>query len=270
MIDKIIEAVNNFNLSSIIGIVVLFLFFSVLFSYMKHLKNNLLLNVYIISIFLIILLALLSVITDKIIFVIAVAIITFLLSIILSSDIKRDINRWNYRAMRRLVKITLSTEQAETTINAITRACTNMSKNNIGALIIIANEEISSAITESGTVIGACVSSELIETIFWTHSPLHDGAILIKGDSILAARCYLPLTQSTLVSKELGTRHRAAIGVTEYNPTLTAIVVSEETGIISVVVDGVIKMYLDATTLKQYLLSAYKLITIEETNSNED
>lgn len=270
MAVKIIQAFENFSLPDFVSIFFLFILLAALFAYLKKIKSSLMLYSYILIDILVLVLTLTGVIADKVVYIFAVIIPLFVVFELISSDLRRDIIRWSYQAKEKQFKIALSSEQAEETINAIVRACTKMSKSDIGALIIIANNEINSAITESGTNVGAHVTSELVETIFWHKSPLHDGAVLIKGDTIIAAGCYLPLTQSTSISKELGTRHRAAIGVTELNPTLTAIVVSEETGIISVVVDGDIKMYLDANSLKKHLLAAYKLITIESTENSDD
>ena len=122
--------------------------------------------------------------------------------------------------------------------------------------MIIAPEYVSNYILESGTILNAKLSSELLETLFFPKSPLHDGAVLISKNTVLAAGCYLPLTQSTTVDRNLGTRHRAAIGMTEMNPSVTAIVVSEETGIISVMYNGKIKRYLDAELLTEALQCA--------------
>ncbi|MEG2015108.1 MAG: DNA integrity scanning protein DisA nucleotide-binding domain protein, partial [Clostridia bacterium] len=115
----------------------------------------------------------------------------------------------------------------------------------------------------SGTSIDAKLSSELLETIFFPKSPLHDGAVVINGDRVVSAGCYLPLTSKLDLSKELGTRHRAAIGISESNPTLTAIVVSEETGIISAMHDGKMKRYLSNDDLKQVLEVAFYLTDLE-------
>ncbi|MEG1707058.1 MAG: DNA integrity scanning protein DisA nucleotide-binding domain protein, partial [Clostridia bacterium] len=89
--------------------------------------------------------------------------------------------------------------------------------------MILISDNISDSILESGTSIDAKLSSELLETIFFPKSPLHDGAVVINGDRVVSAGCYLPLTSKLDLSKELGTRHRAAIGISESNPTLTAI-----------------------------------------------
>ncbi len=111
-----------------------------------------------------------------------------------------------------------SDEELHAAIDDIVRAAQNMSKKDVGALIIIAPDNIPEHILDSGTRLDADLSCPLIECLFNTKAPLHDGAVYIRGNKILAAGCFLPLTQQTDLDKELGTRHRAAIGITEqYN-----------------------------------------------------
>ena len=137
-------------------------------------------------------------------------------------------------------------------VDAITKTCQDLSKNDVGALIVIA-DSLPDSILDSGTRINADVSAELLEALFFPKAPLYDGAVIISGNKIVAAGCYLPLTQTLALPKELGTRHRAALGICETDPALTAIVVSEETGIISAMHDGKIKRYLDVETLQMVL-----------------
>jgi diadenylate cyclase len=107
-----------------------------------------------------------------------------------------------------------------------------MAKQDIGALIIITPSTVDAHILDSGTFLNANLSAPLLESIFNTKAPLHDGAVIVKGNKIISAGCFLPLTQDITLPKELGTRHRAAIGITEESNVM-AIVVSEESGIIS-------------------------------------
>ena len=131
----------------------------------------------------------------------------------------------------------------------ILSACQDMAKQDVGAIIIIdMNGDIQDTIIESGTQLGAVLTAPLLESIFNTKAPLHDGAVVVRGNKIVAAGCFLPLTQRN-VNKEMGTRHRAAIGITEETDVLS-IVVSEETGIISVVRHGEIKRYMTMDKLK--------------------
>ena len=109
---------------------------------------------------------------------------------------------------------------------------------------------------ETGIQLNANISAQLLECIFNTKAPLHDGAVVIKGNKILASSCFLPLTANVTVTKEVGTRHRAAIGITEESDVL-AIVVSEETGIISIAKNGVLTRYMTIERLKEEIENVY-------------
>ena len=138
----------------------------------------------------------------------------------------------------------------------ILTACQDMAKQDVGAIIIIDTPgDIHDNILDTGTRLGAVISAGLLESIFNTKAPLHDGAVIVRGNKIIAAGCFLTLTQRN-VNKEMGTRHRAAIGVTEDTDVLS-IVVSEETGIISVVKHGEIKRYMTMDKLKDEIEDAY-------------
>lgn len=151
-----------------------------------------------------------------------------------------------------------SDEELKTAINDIVRAVQNMAKKDVGALIVIAPNTVPSHILESGTIMDAKLSCPLIECLFNTKAPLHDGAVFIRGNRIIAAGCFLPLSQDTNVPKELGTRHRAAIGVTENYNVLT-IIVSEETGVISVANAGKLTRYYDSVMLTDTLEQVFGL-----------
>lgn len=145
----------------------------------------------------------------------------------------------------------------ELIMDEIVRAVQNMSKNDIGALMVLSNDNLPDEIIESGTKINAQITSQMIEAIFYPKAPLHDGALIIEGNKLYAAGCFLPLAQDERLPKEMGSRHRAALGVTMV-ASVTAIVVSEETGIISIVKNGVIKKkYADATDIKEALSDYY-------------
>ncbi len=152
----------------------------------------------------------------------------------------------------------VSDEVLRNTITEIIRSVQNMSKKNTGALIVISPQHIQSQILESGTTLNAIVSAPLIESIFNTKAPMHDGAVVIRANRILAAGCFLTLTQNANLPQDLGTRHRAALGVTETNDVL-AIIVSEQTGIISICRNGVISRYYDSNMLNEVLEQTYGL-----------
>ena len=154
--------------------------------------------------------------------------------------------------------ITVSDEDLRTAVDELVKACQTMSKARVGALIVIAPTKISSHILETGTELGALVTAPLLESIFNTKAPIHDGAVIIKNNKILAAGCFLPLSQSQALSKEMGTRHRAAIGITEETDML-CIVVSEENGIISVAQNGMLKRYITPERLTDILHDVYNI-----------
>ena len=144
-----------------------------------------------------------------------------------------------------------------TVISEIVRAVQRMSGHRTGALIVIQNQEPLGDIVESGTVLYANVSSELLENIFTPNTPLHDGAVIIKEDTIIAAGCFLPLTVNPYLAQEVGTRHRAAIGMSEKTDALV-IVVSEETGILSCAKGGKLIRYIDGNSLREMLEEVIK------------
>src|SRR6266853_2023928 len=137
----------------------------------------------------------------------------------------------------------------ESIYDNIVLAATTLASTNTGALIVIERNVGLRGIVEAGVRLDAELSYDLIVSIFNTAAPLHDGAIIVRGDRIAAAACFLPLSLNPMLSKDLGTRHRAALGITEDSDAV-AIVVSEETGLISFVRAGRIKRALDATRLR--------------------
>ncbi|MCF6461527.1 diadenylate cyclase CdaA [Clostridium sp. Cult3] len=149
-------------------------------------------------------------------------------------------------------------------VDEIVEAVASLSRQKIGALIVIERKTGLSEVVETGTKIEGKVSSDLLINIFIPNTPLHDGAVIIKEDMIKAAGCFLPLTDNTSLSKDLGTRHRAALGISEKSDGL-AIVVSEETGAISIAENGSLARYLDAKTLKQILMDMYKPKEMKQT-----
>ena len=131
-------------------------------------------------------------------------------------------------------------------------ACTEMSASRTGALIIFERGVKLNEIMSTGTIINADTNAELIKNIFFNKAPLHDGALIIRDGRIAAAGCVLPLTKNTNLSKELGMRHRAGIGMSEQSDAVV-VIVSEETGSISVSIDGTLKRHLTAATLERLL-----------------
>lgn len=149
-----------------------------------------------------------------------------------------------------------SAEDVEHCISNIIKAVQNMSKSKTGALIVLSKGSLPKTVLHSGQVLEANISTQLIESVFFPNSPLHDGALIIRGHKIQAAGCFLPLTQKTSYPKEFGTRHRAGIGITEV-ANVVALVVSEETGIISIVRQGNVERFPDTERLTKALRDYY-------------
>ncbi|MDR1939586.1 MAG: diadenylate cyclase [Clostridiales bacterium] len=147
-------------------------------------------------------------------------------------------------------------------VGEIVKAAQKCSKNDIGALIVLTKSALPEIITNSGVLLYAVVSAPLIESIFNKHCPLHDGALVVKGTRLVAAGCFLQISQEVKLDKELGTRHRAAIGITEICPDVLSVVVSEETGIISIAKKGQIKRYITTEVLQQELEAFYGIVRI--------
>jgi len=147
-------------------------------------------------------------------------------------------------------------EEAKRMVLEMVEAIESMSSSRTGALIVIEGEITLNDIVETGTVIDANVSAEMIGNVFYEGAPLHDGAMIIRGDRLHAAGCVLPLTQNKQLSKELGTRHRAGIGITE-NSDAMVIIVSEETGVISIAKNGNLIRFVDVKKIEKALLDLY-------------
>ena len=143
-------------------------------------------------------------------------------------------------------------EEQEKTVNAIIKATDYMAKRRIGALMSIERETGMGDYIETGISLNSSISSELLINIFIPNTPLHDGAVIIQKNNVAAAACYLPLSESPFISKELGTRHRAALGISEVTDSIT-VVVSEETGGISLTKNGELHRDLSADAFKEIL-----------------
>ncbi len=145
-----------------------------------------------------------------------------------------------------------SHSENERIIAEITQCCLRLSKRRVGALIVFEQKTGLKDVIETGTALDATISAPLLENIFEPNTPLHDGAVVIRGTTVIAASCLLPLSDDTKVARELGTRHRAALGVSSASDCVV-IVVSEETGAISVAREGKLIRYLDEKALTNTL-----------------
>ena len=152
-------------------------------------------------------------------------------------------------------------DKVKSGIDKICKACASMSEQKVGALIVIERSTPLGEIADTGTQINADISEELVENIFYPKSPLHDGGVVVRKSKILSAGCILPLTSNNELSKELGTRHRAAVGMSETSDAVV-VVVSEETGKISVCINGAIERGFNQITLREKLYS--EVLTSDE------
>lgn len=150
----------------------------------------------------------------------------------------------------------INKEKAKQITSTISKAVDAFSSSKTGALLIMEREIALTDIVETGTRLDSEISEETLAAVFYPGAPLHDGAAVIRGDRILAAGCVLPLTQNRSLGKDLGTRHRAGIGISEHSDAI-ALIVSEETGIISIAVDGKLSRFLDIKTVEKTLLNIY-------------
>lgn len=142
---------------------------------------------------------------------------------------------------------------SDRSVNELVKATVELAKEKTGALIILEKDINLSEYERTGINLDSVISSQLLINIFEHNTPLHDGAVIIRGDRIVAATCYLPLSDNMGLSKELGTRHRAAVGISEVSDSLT-IIVSEETGMISVAIGGKLLRNIDGDILRKNLI----------------
>ena len=161
---------------------------------------------------------------------------------------RRGVLSWQFRDMGK--------EDMYATVHKIVDAVDDFSSTQTGALMAIERETMLTDISETGVIVDAEISVRLLGNLFYEGSPLHDGAVIIRGDRVHAASCVLPLTERQNIGKNLGTRHRAALGLSEVSDAFV-IVVSEETGAISVAQNGEFKRFLDLKTLEKMLLDIY-------------
>lgn len=180
----------------------------------------------------------------------------FALIVVFQPEIRRALEVMGRTHLTNRGKAAIDKELAKHTVDAITAAVDSFSKSKTGALIVFERETLLQDIIETGTVINADVSQELLGNLFYEGSPLHDGAVIINGSKVVAAGCVLPLTENKELNKSLGTRHRAGIGITENSDCLT-LIVSEETGVISVAQNGKLERFLDKKSVEKILFDLY-------------
>lgn len=252
-----------FDWKSIVELVAVVVVFTVMFAFFMHKKNVKLMLLYAAAFIFYVAIIFADIIFG---FPVARALVTLLmffmagaLIVVYQSDFKSFFFNLTKPGERGAAQeSSLSDEEQRHAVDEIIRACQNMSKSRTGALIVIAPTSIAPHILETGTELGALISAPLLESIFNTRAPFHDGAVIVKGNRALAAGCFLPLSQSQSLAKSLGTRHRAGIGITEETDMLT-IILSEETGIISVAQGGNLRRFITPDRLRDILHETFHI-----------
>ncbi len=174
------------------------------------------------------------------------------LIILFQPEIRRILEQMGSRRFMAFFSPAAAADVMEQAISQTVLACVEMSKTHTGALIAFEREILLDEPLRTGTVLDAAVSSELVKNLFFVKAPLHDGAVLIRRGRILGAGCVLPLSRNANLSRDLGTRHRAGLGLSETTDAVV-VIVSEETGTISVAAGGMLKRHLKAETLENLL-----------------
>ena len=192
---------------------------------------------------------LLNYILDKILEIGLVALI-----VVFQPELRRMLEKLGSKNVREILSVKEEQREIDRVIEQTVQACEIMAKERTGVLIVFERSIPLLEYQKSGTVVDACVSSELLRNLFFTKASLHDGAVIIRNDRIAAAGCVLPLTENHNISSDLGTRHRAGIGISEVSDAVV-VIVSEETGTISVAISGMLKRHLAPQTLEKLLLN---------------
>ena len=188
------------------------------------------------------------------------------LVIMFQPELRRMLEKLGSKSLREILSMKEQQREIDRVISQTVAACETMSKERTGVLIVFERSASTIDYQKTGTVLDAEVSSELLRNLFFTKAALHDGAVIIRNERIAAAGCVLPLTQNRNISSDLGTRHRAAIGMSEATDAVV-VIVSEETGTMSVAIGGMLKRHLAPQTLEKLLLNELAPKT-DEKNSN--
>lgn len=176
----------------------------------------------------------------------------FAIVVVFQPELRRLLEQIGKCNFSRLIVPADAPDEVESMITATVSACADMSRTKTGALIVFERRECLGEIISTGTMVDAAPSAELIKNIFFKNSPLHDGAMIVRAGRVCAAGCVLPLSGNQSLSRDLGTRHRAAVGMSESADSVL-VVVSEETGSISVAIGGMLKRHLSPDMLRKLL-----------------
>lgn len=188
------------------------------------------------------------------------------LVVIFQPELRRLLEQLGSNKLKHLFIREEEASDIETAIDQTVAAYTALSKDKVGALMVFERKNLLDDAIVTGTALDCSVNAELLKNLFWNKAPLHDGAVIVRGGRIVGAGCMLPLSGNVNLSRDLGMRHRAGIGVSERTDAVVAIV-SEETGSISVAVGGMLKRHLAPETLERLLRN--ELISAEETDKSK-
>lgn len=255
--EKIKNMASNFDLSYVLEFIIFAVTFYIVFKILKDNKGGKVIAFVSVIIVLCGFAFSLSDTLDSMTLTIVIVLIDLMSLTVFNTELKRSLLGTGAKKHFKKETDTATVREVELIMDEIIHAVQHMSKNDIGALIVLSNKNLPEGIISSGTVINADINASMIEAVFYPKAPLHDGAMIIEGEKIHAAGCFLPIIENDSLPQEIGSRHRAALGVTNV-ASVTVIVVSEETGIISIMKNGeIVKRYASDADLKNVLSEYY-------------
>ena len=187
------------------------------------------------------------------------------LAIVFQPELRRFLERMGSGRLKEMFSTDVQQGEEESAIRETVAAYTSLSRDKVGALMVFERKTLLDDVIKTGTALDCAVNVQLLKNLFWNKAPLHDGAVIVRDGRIVGAGCMLPLSGNVNLSRDLGMRHRAGIGMSENSDAVVAIV-SEETGSISVAINGMLKRHLTAETLERLLRN--ELLKDEEPEAN--
>ena len=255
VLDSFFSAVNQFRTISFIDILDILIVAYIIYRVMKLLKDTSaerLIKGIIILVGIMLLASMLHLTMISWLLQQALNVGLFAIVVVFQPELRRLLEQIGKGNFSRLIVPADAPDEVESMITATVSACADMSRTKTGALIVFERRERLGEIISTGTMVDAAPSAELIKNIFFKNSPLHDGAMIVRAGRVCAAGCVLPLSGNQSLSRDLGTRHRAAVGMSESADSVL-VVVSEETGSISVAIGGMLKRHLSPDMLRKLL-----------------
>lgn len=255
VLDSFFSAFNQFRTKSFIDIIDILIVAYIIYRIMKLLKDTSaerLIKGIIILVGIMLLASMLHLTMISWLLQQALNVGLFAIVVVFQPELRRLLEQIGKGNFSRLIVPADAPDEVESMITATVSACADMSRTKTGALIVFERRERLGEIISTGTMVDAAPSAELIKNIFFKNSPLHDGAMIVRAGRVCAAGCVLPLSGNQSLSRDLGTRHRAAVGMSESADSVL-VVVSEETGSISVAIGGMLKRHLSPDMLRKLL-----------------